>query len=170
MSPHMQCDDLDADAWPPDPSTWSDAELLGWLVPPDHIAAVQAMLADAGWVGVQRALADSSATLGDLGTLTAAFEVGRRVLLPRADLPMQIRAPTDVAPLLQVELAPLEQEHLRTICLDTKNRVQCIHTVYIGSLNAAIIRVGEVFREAIRRNSASIILAHNHPSGAPRSI
>ena len=170
MPHHMQFDDLCPRGWSADPTTWSDAELLAWLVPPDRIATVQAILADAGWVGVQRALADSSAMLGDLGTLAAAFEVARRVLVPRAALPMQIRAPTDVAPLLQIEMAPLEQEHLRTICLDTKNRVQCIHTVYIGSLNAAIIRVGEVFREAIRRNSASIILAHNHPSGAPRSI
>ena len=161
----MPHDDLALGPWPTNPTTWSDADLLAWLVPTDRIATVQAVLADAGWVGVQRALADSSAALGDLGSLAAAFEVARRVLLPRAELPMQIREPTDVAQLLQIEMAQLEQEHLRTICLDTKNRIQHIHTVYIGSLNAAIIRVGEVFREAIRRNSASIILAHNHPSG-----
>ncbi|NJO82230.1 MAG: DNA repair protein RadC [Blastochloris sp.] len=161
----MHDDDPAPGPWPTDPTTWSDADLLAWLVPPNQIATVQELLAGSGWVGVQRALADTSATLGDRGRLAAAFEVARRVLVPRADLPMQIRAPTDVAQLLQVEMAHLEQEHLRTICVDTKNRIQHIHTVYIGSLNATIVRVGAVFREAIRRNSASIILAHNHPSG-----
>ena len=38
-------------------------------------------------------------------------------------------------------------------------------TVYRGSLNASLIRVGEVYKEALRRNSAAIIVAHNHPSG-----
>jgi DNA repair protein RadC len=58
----------------------------------------------------------------------------------------------------------LDQEHLRTMLLDTKNRVQTVHTVYIGTLNASTIRVGEVFKDALRRNSASLILCHNHPS------
>jgi DNA repair protein RadC len=61
----------------------------------------------------------------------------------------------------------LEQEHLRTVLLDTKNYVTRIADVYAGSLNAAIVRVGEVFRAAVRANSASIIVVHNHPSGDP---
>jgi DNA repair protein RadC len=48
--------------------------------------------------------------------------------------------------------------------LDTKNRVQDIVTVYRGSLNTSLIRVGEVYKAALRRNSAGIIVAHNHPS------
>ncbi|HEU4634723.1 MAG TPA: JAB domain-containing protein [Edaphobacter sp.] len=62
-----------------------------------------------------------------------------------------------------------DQEHLRTVLLDTKNRLQGISTVYVGSLNAALIRVGEVFKPALKRNSAALIVVHNHPSGAPRS-
>ena len=64
-------------------------------------------------------------------------------------------------------MSHLDQEHLRTVLLDSKNRVKAISTVYIGSLNASLIRVGEIFKEAIRRNSAAIIVVHNHPSGAP---
>jgi DNA repair protein RadC len=45
--------------------------------------------------------------------------------------------------------------------------VQAIPTVYVGSLNTAVIRVGEVFKEAIRWNSPAVIIAHNHPSGDP---
>ena len=51
--------------------------------------------------------------------------------------------------------------------LDTKNYVIRINNVYIGSLNSAAVRVGEIFRDAIRANSASIIVVHNHPSGDP---
>ena len=76
----------------------------------------------------------------------------------------RIRSPTDAATVLMAEMGHLDQEELRTVLLTTKNEVQVIHTVYVGSLNAAIIRVGEVFKEAVRRNSAALIVAHNHPS------
>ena len=51
--------------------------------------------------------------------------------------------------------------------LDTRNRLLDSETVYVGSLNASHIRVSEVFREAVKRNCASIIVVHNHPSGDP---
>lgn len=47
--------------------------------------------------------------------------------------------------------------------LDTRNRVITTVTVYVGSLNTSVIRVGELFREAIRLNAAGVIIAHNHP-------
>ena len=49
--------------------------------------------------------------------------------------------------------------------LDVKNRVIGIHTVSIGTLNASLVSAREVFKAAILCNAASIILAHNHPSG-----
>ena len=79
----------------------------------------------------------------------------------------QIKSPADAAALLMVQMGHLDQEEMRTVLLDSKNRVQDIVTVYRGSLNASLIRVGEVYKAALRRNSASIILAHNHPSGEP---
>ena len=79
----------------------------------------------------------------------------------------QIRSPSDAAQLMMVEMSHLDQEHLRVICLDTKNRVQKIQTVYIGSLNSSMVRVGELFKDAIRLNSAALIVIHNHPSGDP---
>jgi DNA repair protein RadC len=77
----------------------------------------------------------------------------------------KIRSPADAAAILMVEMAHLDQEELRTVLLDTKNQVQEIVTIYRGSVNSAQVRVGEVFKAAIRRNSAALILAHNHPSG-----
>jgi DNA repair protein RadC len=49
--------------------------------------------------------------------------------------------------------------------LPDRNRIQTVHLVYQGSLNTSLIRVGEIFKEPLRRNSAAIIVCHNHPSG-----
>jgi len=61
----------------------------------------------------------------------------------------------------------LEQEHLRVMLLDRRNRVMEIVDLYRGSVSSSQIRVGEIFREAIRKNASAIIVAHNHPSGDP---
>jgi DNA repair protein RadC len=66
-----------------------------------------------------------------------------------------------------LEMSGLEQEHLRVILLDTKNLVLSSPTIYQGNVNSSIIRVAEVFREAVRENATSLIVAHNHPSGDP---
>jgi DNA repair protein RadC len=99
--------------------------------------------------------------------LKAALELGRRMLAETPDMKPQIRSPADAANLVMSEMCWLEQEHLRTILLDTKNRVVAKPTVYQGSLNTSLIRVGELFREAIRANCAAMIVVHNHPSGDP---
>ncbi len=79
----------------------------------------------------------------------------------------QIKSPSDVAALLMVEMSHLDQEELRVINLNTKNHIQRINTVYKGSINTAVVRIAEVFKEAIRLNSAAIIVVHQHPSGVP---
>jgi DNA repair protein RadC len=79
----------------------------------------------------------------------------------------QISGPVDIAALLMVEMSRLPQEQLRVVCLDTKNHVQVIHTLYQGNVHSAAVRIAEVFREPLRRNSPHIILVHNHPSGDP---
>ncbi len=99
--------------------------------------------------------------------IKASLELGRRLLATSPEERSQIRSPADAANLLMAEMGMLEQEHLRVILLDTRNRVLAIPTVYIGSLNSSVVRAGEIFRPAIRRNSAAIIVAHNHPSGDP---
>jgi len=97
----------------------------------------------------------------------AELEVGRRLLLAQPGERLQIKSPADIAPLLIAEMSHLDQEELRVILLDTKNRVLKLHTVYRGSLNASMVRIGEVFKEPIKLNAAAIIVAHQHPSGEP---
>ena len=99
--------------------------------------------------------------------LKAALELGRRMLLAVPQDRFIVRSPADVAQLLMAEMSHLAQEHFRVLHLDTRNRVLGSQTVYIGSLNASYIRVAEVFREAVKRNCAAMIVAHNHPSGDP---
>jgi len=99
--------------------------------------------------------------------IKAAIELGRRLTLETPDERPAIRSPGDAAALIQYEMSAFEQEHLRVILLDTRNRVLGWRDVYRGSLNASQVRVGELFKYAIRKNSAAVIVAHNHPSGDP---
>jgi len=99
--------------------------------------------------------------------IKAAIELGRRLTLESPEERPVITSPADAAGLVQYEMSALEQEELRVLLLDTRNRVQKISTVYRGSLNSSQVRVGEVFKEAIRSNAAAIIVVHNHPSGDP---
>ena len=62
------------------------------------------------------------------------------------------------------ELNRLENERFCVVLLDTRRYVIEVVTLYVGSVNQQVIRIAEVFREAIRRNATALILAHNHPS------
>jgi DNA repair protein RadC len=100
-------------------------------------------------------------------TLMAAIELGRRILIADPESRPRISSPEDAAGLVQYEMSALEQEHLRVILLDTRNQVLEIEELYRGSLNSSPVRIAEVFRPAIRKNAAALILVHNHPSGDP---
>ncbi len=76
-----------------------------------------------------------------------------------------IRSPRDAAKLLQPFLQDADREYFLVICLDTRNQVNSITTSHIGSLNASVVHPRECFKTAILSNAASIIVAHNHPSG-----
>jgi DNA repair protein RadC len=97
----------------------------------------------------------------------AAFELGKRLSAASADDRPQVTSPADAANLLMAEMSTLEQECLKVLLLDTKHRVQASPTIYMGNVNTSVVRVGELFREAVLRNSVAIIVAHNHPSGDP---
>lgn len=99
--------------------------------------------------------------------IKAAFEVGRRLMMAAPEDKIKVTSPHDAANLLMSEMALLDQEHLRVVLLDTRNNVLHTPTVYIGSLNSSMVRVGELFKAAIKENAAAMIVAHNHPSGDP---
>lgn len=81
--------------------------------------------------------------------------------------PIIIRTPSDVHNLLAMELSFASKELFICLFLNTKNHVIEKEIISVGTLNASLVHPREVFRAAIKRNSASIICAHNHPSGDP---
>jgi DNA repair protein RadC len=97
----------------------------------------------------------------------AALELARRLPSEAESPRASVHTAADAAQLLALAMERHKQEHLRVILLDAQRRVLTIPTVYIGSLALTVVRTAEVFREALARNAASVILAHNHPSGDP---
>lgn len=99
--------------------------------------------------------------------LLAAIELGRRLSQKEVDSRFTIRSPKDVASLLMPDMCYLQQEHFVSIYLNVKNQILHKQTIFIGSLNSSIVHPREIFKEAVKRSAASIILSHNHPSGNP---
>jgi DNA repair protein RadC len=134
--------------------------------------AEEALSRHDGLAGLARASELELAAIPGVGVarasqLVAAFELGRRLL---ADWPTgrwAVRTPSDVADRLVLQMGRLEREELRVVLLNSKNVVLRVVTVYVGNVSASLVRVGELFRDAVRLNAAGLILVHNHPSGDP---
>lgn len=125
-----------------------------------------------GLPGLARASINELATVKGIGKakaaeIKAALEMGRRLMAATPTERAKVTSPADAANLLMSEMMLLEQEQLRVILLNTRNEVLGMPTIYQGSLNTSVVRVAELFREAIRANAAALIVAHNHPSGDP---
>jgi len=160
------------------PSTLSTAELLAILlrvgVPGENAVQVAARLLQTfgGISGLHRAPFDEVCAQHGIGQakaaqIKAALELGNRLRLASPEENPAIHSPADAAALVQFEMSALEQEELRVILLDTRNHILDTVSVYRGSLNTSQVRVGELFKAAIRRNAAANIVVHNHPSGDP---
>ncbi|MGE5705050.1 MAG: RadC family protein [Clostridia bacterium] len=122
--------------------------------------------------GLTQATQDELVTIKGIGPvkaieLQAAFELGRRQMGNIVGKRPVIRLPRDVADLMMPEMSALTQEHFVCLFLNTKNQVIGKQTIFVGSLDASIVHPREVFKEAIKRSSASVICLHNHPSGDP---
>jgi DNA repair protein RadC len=134
--------------------------------------AIDALAAHDGLPGLAKATELELAALPGVGAakaaqLVAAFELGRRLLADWPSNRWSIRGPRDIADRLVLQMGRLEREELRVVILDTKNHVLRVSTVYQGNVSASLVRVGELFRDAVRLNAAGVILVHNHPSGDP---
>ena len=104
---------------------------------------------------------------GVAARLPATVELGRRIARAMPGDPWVVRTPTDAAEPLIDAMGALEREELRVLLLDTKNVVTGERTVYRGNLAGSSVRVGEVYRDAVRACAAAVVVVHNHPSGDP---
>jgi DNA repair protein RadC len=156
----------------------SNSELLAILLRvgmegENAVQVAQRLLGDFGGLrGLQQATFVDMCRKRGLGPaktaqIMAAIELGRRINLETAEEKSSIHSPADAAALVEYEMSAFPQEHLWTILLDTRNRLISIERLYQGSLNASTVRVGELFRAAIQKNAAGLIMVHNHPSGDP---
>lgn len=160
------------------PQALTDSELIAIILRvgvqgESVVALAQRLLRDCGGLtGLLQMPIDELCEVRGVGEakaaqLKAALEMGKRLLLAQPEERLQVRSPGDIANLLNLEMASLEQEQLKLISLNTKNQVIRMQTVYQGTVNSSQLRVAEIFREAMRANATSIIVAHNHPSGDP---
>ncbi len=97
--------------------------------------------------------------------LLAVLEMTQALLYE--DVRKQVRSPSDMGDYLIARMALLGIEEMWVVLLDTKSRIQDMIVLYKGYVNGTSVRASEVFREAIKRDSAAIIVVHNHPSGDP---
>lgn len=81
--------------------------------------------------------------------------------------PVPVMNPKDAVNVLRPHLETMDREMFITIQLDIKNRIIGDYVVSVGHLSGALVHPREVFKVAILQNAASIICAHNHPSGDP---
>jgi DNA repair protein RadC len=79
----------------------------------------------------------------------------------------KVSTPAVAASVLQQFLDGADREHFVVLLLDTQNQLIGINTVTVGTLDASLVHPREVFKPAILANAASVLLAHNHPSGDP---
>jgi len=100
-------------------------------------------------------------------TLLAAVELGKRITQKPKNKGVCIMCSQDIADYFMASMRYLKNEHFKVMLLNTKNEVIAVNTVAIGNINSAIVDPREVFRPAIKRGAASVVLVHNHPSGSP---
>ncbi|NMA84801.1 MAG: DNA repair protein RadC [Epulopiscium sp.] len=99
--------------------------------------------------------------------IQAVMELSKRIAKCQAQKQFKISSPSAVAHIYMEEMRYLKQEHFKVVLLDTKNKIIGDRDVTIGSINSSIVHPREVFKEAIQRSAAHIIIVHNHPSGDP---
>jgi DNA repair protein RadC len=158
------------------PSALSDGELLGLLfgIGSREKTAVElageVISAAGGLHGLYDVSVHELTEVNGIGEakaciILAALELGRRIGQVRNPGRPVISSPADVDRLLRGRISNLDRENFVVVLLNTKNEVTDTPLVSVGTLSASLVHPREVFKPAIRASAASVILAHNHPSG-----
>jgi DNA repair protein RadC len=158
------------------PSALSDGELLGLLfgIGSREKTAVELageVISEAGGLhGLYDVSVHELMQVNGIGEakaciILAAVELGRRIGQVRNPGRPVVSSPADVERLLRGRIANLDRENFVVVLLNTKNEVIETSTVSVGTLAASLVHPREVFKPAVRASAASVILAHNHPSG-----
>ena len=104
--------------------------------------------------------------LAKAAQIKAALELSRRLDGDAGEEPRPVlKSPENVAAVVRSRLKGKKKEHFLVLCLDTRNRLIQCRPVSVGSLDTSVVHPREVFKEAVSASAASVIFAHNHPSG-----
>ena len=158
------------------PSALSDGELLGLLFgigswEKTAVELAGEVISEAGGLhGLYDVSVHELMEVNGIGEakaciILAAVELGRRIGQVRNPGRPVISSPTDVDRLLRGRIANLDRENFVAVLLNIKNEVIETPTVSVGTLSSSLVHPREVFKPAVRASAASVILAHNHPSG-----
>jgi DNA repair protein RadC len=157
------------------PEALSSAELLAMLGGSDGggraLGLAGELISQAGGlVGLRGASVHDLLEVRGVGVakacrVVAAVELGKRLAAARRPERSVVSSPDDVDALLRGRLADLDREHFVVVLLNTKNEVIGYPTISIGTLSSSLVHPREVFKPAIKASAASVVLAHNHPSG-----
>jgi DNA repair protein RadC len=158
------------------PGALSDGELLGLLFgigsrEKTAVELAQAVLSEAsGLYGLYDVSIHELTEINGIGEakaciILAAVELGRRIGQVRNPERPVVSSPADVERILRGRIANLDRENFVAMLLNIKNEVVETPTISVGTLSASLVHPREVFKPAIRASAASVILAHNHPSG-----
>ena len=149
----------------------SELEMLSCIIGAERAARVMEGLSDTRYllVASENELVARGFTREQASRFRMTVALVQR-LIQRANYSerAQLRGPSDVYELLKPLISAYPyQEQFLVVPMDSKNRVLCVERVSLGILNAAYVGVREIYRIAIRHCAASVITAHNHPSGDP---
>jgi DNA repair protein RadC len=99
--------------------------------------------------------------------IKACFELAKRENLEADEESFDIKNPEAVFKLMSSSIKDKAKEHFKLILLNSRNKKIGLSTISIGTLTTSLVHPREVFKDAITHSAASVILAHNHPSGDP---
>lgn len=155
----------------------SDAELLALLLRTGTagrnvlLMAQEVLDACGGLAGLLCADAAQLKSIKGLGgsakraELLAVMELARRAVAQQLQQGAELNSPELVAQYVQMHLAHKPHECFAVLFLDTRHRLICMETLFAGTIDQASIYPREVALRALRHQAASVVLAHNHPSG-----
>jgi len=99
--------------------------------------------------------------------IISVFELSRRLETYTEETKRKIKSPEDIYQYIYPRIREEKQEKFVVLCLDTKNRIISDETIFVGGLDISIAQPREIFKTALLKSAASLILIHNHPSGDP---
>jgi len=99
--------------------------------------------------------------------IVSVFELSRRLETYSEEVKRKIKCPEDIYQYIYPKIREEKQEKFMILCLNTKNQIISDETIFVGGLDVSIAQPREIFKTALLKSAASVILIHNHPSGDP---